>query len=502
VGDGSHKDTAAIQKTVDSANAAGGGTVYFPPGKYLSGTILLKNSVTLHIDRGAVLLGSTDGADFPPLECSFRSYTDRYVHQALIYGEGLHDVGIEGRGTIDGQGEAFEGLPYRERPYVIRLVSCRNVSVETITLRNSPMWMQHYLDCDNVSARGIQVYNHCNANNDMIDIDCCRDVRISDCVSDTDDDGLTLKSTADRPCENVVVTNCILASHCNAVKMGTESNGGFKNIAIANCAIRQSVDDTPKAGRREGIAAIALEIVDGGTLDQVTISNIAITGVSVPLFVRLGNRARPFKEDMPKPGVGALRNVILSNIVATGAGPTGCSISGLPGHPVDNITLSDISISFSGGGTQEDAKRVAPELPEKYPEGTMFGTLPSYGLFCRHVKGLTLRNVQFRKESDDLRPALMCDDVTGLDIDGFDAWASPSAISFSADIRLREVQQAMVRGCIARCSNEPFLCVDDGCKNISAIGNDFSQTLIPFIFTRRELRSELFADANRPPKNR
>jgi len=147
---------------------------------------------------------------------------------------------------------------------------------------------------------------------------------------------------------------------------------------------------------------------------------------------------------------------------------------------------------------QEDAKRVAPELPEKYPEGTMFGTLPSYGLFCRHAKGLTLRNVQFRKESDDLRPALMCEDVTGLDIDGFDAPASPSVISV---IQLREVQQAMVRGCVAHSSNGPFLCIDDGCKNISAIGNDFSQASKPFVFTRRELRSELFADANRPHKN-
>ena len=338
LGDGKNKDTAAIQKAIDAANNASGGT----------GTIYLKSRVTLHIDFGATLLGSTDGDDYPANPCGFRSYTDQYVRQALLWGENLHDVAIIGRGTIDGQGAAFKDLPWLKRPYAIRLITCRNVLVEGLTLRNSAMWMQHYLACDFVTIRGINVYNHCNGNNDMIDIDCCRDVIVSDCFGDTDDDALTLKSTADRPCENIAITNCILSSHCNAIKMGTESNGGFKNIAITNCVIRPSNVREAYAGTPNGLAGIALEIVDGGVLDGVTISNLSIDGTTAPIFVRLGNRARPFKKNMPKPAMGALRNVVISNIVATGASKTGCSITGLPGHPVRNVTLSNIKLSSAG----------------------------------------------------------------------------------------------------------------------------------------------------------
>ncbi|MBX7259955.1 MAG: glycoside hydrolase family 28 protein [Candidatus Hydrogenedentes bacterium] len=469
VGDGIHMDTAAIQKAVDAAE--NGGVVEFPAGTYLSGTILLKSGVTLHLDFGATLLGSTDLADFPVLDCPYRSYTDKYTQRALLWGYGLHDIVLTGHGTISGQGATFEGKPYLERPFIIRFVQCSNVRVEDLSLRDAPMWMQHYLACDGVYVRGIQVWNHCNKNNDMIDIDGCRDVRISDCISDTDDDGLTLKSTSDRACENVVIANCILASHCNALKMGTESNGGFKNIAISNCAIRQSADDQPIAGRREGISGISLEIVDGGTLDQVVVSNVTIDGVLVPLFLRLGDRARPFKPDMPKPGVGRFRNVVLSNIVAKGASKLGCSITGLPEHPIENVTLDNIRIEYAGGGTLEDAGRAVDELPDKYPEAFMFGTLPAYGFYCRHVDGLTLRNAGVSVASEDRRPALVCDDVTRLHIEQFDgtcAESSPGLMQF------RNVRHALVTGCSPSQHVPVLLNAQSACSSISLIGNDLS----------------------------
>ncbi|MCK5853416.1 hypothetical protein KAH27_10350, partial [bacterium] len=219
VGSGKILDTHAIQAAIDECSKNGGGTVFFPAGTYLSGTIYMRDHVQLNLGTGAVLLGSVDVDDFPLNKCNSPSYSDKYVGRALIWGEGLKDIAITGNGTIDGQGAAFrDNLPdesewkklvtfyddttryqpiarYINRPYIIRLISCRDVLVEEITLLNSPMWMQQYLDCDFVTVQNITVYNHGSYNNDMIDIDCCRNVIISNCYGDSDDDGLTLKST-------------------------------------------------------------------------------------------------------------------------------------------------------------------------------------------------------------------------------------------------------------------------------------------------------------------
>ena len=340
--------TTAIQKAVDRCAADGGGTVYFPPGTWLSGTIELKSHVTLRLEAGAVLKGSPKGDDYPEALPKIRSYTDNYVRQALLRGEDLDDVTITGRGTIDGNGDRFFWKDYKGRPYLIRLVGCRDVLVENVRLQNSAMWMQHYLACDRVRIRGLTVFNHVAYNNDGLDIDGCRDVTISDCVIDSDDDALCLKSTLDRACENVVITNCVLRSHCNALKCGTESNGGFKNITVTNCTIESPKHTKNIDGEQRGQAGIVLLIVDGGTLERVTISNITIDGVHVPIFLRLGDRARPFVEGGPKPPPGMLRNVILSNITATNAGAIGCSIMGLPGHRVEDVLLSNIKLDVRG----------------------------------------------------------------------------------------------------------------------------------------------------------
>ncbi len=518
VGDGKTEDTDALQRAIDTAHDTGGGTVVLPPGTYLTGTLFMKSRVTLHLAREAVLLGSADVEDYPINRCAFPSVTDRYCARALIWGEGLEDIGIVGQGTIDGQGGQFRDnrlseqerdklldhwedagryrplTGYINRPYIIRLVSCRNILIEGITLRDSPMWMQHYLDCDSVTVRGISVYNHVGRNNDMIDIDCCRNVVITDCFADTDDDALTLKSTAGRPTENVTVSNCLLSSHCNAIKAGTESNGGFKNITITNCVIRPSADSEKIAGRNEGLAGIALEIVDGGTLDGVTISNIAMVGETTPIFLRLGNRARPIKPSAPKPSVGTFRNVILSNIVATGAGAVGCSIAGLPDHPIENVTLSNIRISFVGGGTKEHAQAAVPENPTKYPECTMFGTLPAYGFYCRHVAGLTLRSVDLRFAKPDHRPALVCDDVRDLAVDAFSAQTSAEA---SAQIVLDNTRDALIRGCCPPPTAAVFLRLQDRSDRITVVANDLSRTETPFAFGKATPRSALHATANR-----
>jgi hypothetical protein len=414
VPDGKTVCTSAIQKAIDRCSESGGGRVNLPPGVWLSGTLFLKNNVTLYLEAGSTLLGSADGKDYPETNVKIRSYTDTYVGQSLITGEDVQNVSIRGRGTIDGQGAKFRFRDngYRRRPYTIRMVGCRDVLVEDVHLRNSAMWMQHYLACDRVRIRGVQVHSQVNGNNDGLDIDGCHDFVVSDCIIDSDDDAIVLKGTSPRSNENVTITNCVLSSLCNALKMGTESTGGCKNLTITNCAIHK-----PRRSER-GIAGIALEIVDGGTLDRVTISNITIDGYLSPIFLRLGNRARPYTDGVRKPPVGTLRNVILSNIVATDSSRIGCPISGIPGHRIENVTLSNIRCEFEGGVTAEKIRRKVVEREDVYPECAMFGTLPAYGLYCRHVKGLRLLNVQFAPVKPDARPAMVFDDVEDVLVDG------------------------------------------------------------------------------------
>lgn len=410
VNDGKTLNTVAIQKAIDSCASKGGGTVYFPAGKYISGTIFLKSNITLNLASGAILEGSNNINDYPVTISQIRSYTDNYTNKSLIYGEGLEYIGITGQGIIDGNGEQFQvsdtqvkislSDSYKARPYIIRMINCKNVIIKKVTLKNSPMWVQHYLSCRNILIDGITVTSRVNHNNDGIDIDACDNVRISNCDITSGDDAIVIKSTLDEPCKNITVTNCILSSDCNAFKLGTESNGDFQNINLSNCVIF----DTRLAG-------IALEMVDGGSLNNVSVSGVNMDNVGCAVFIRLGNRARPFKANMEKPGMGSLFNVMLSNIQGRNIGKTGCSVTGLPSNPARNITLNNIRLTFKGGGSKDLITRQIEEFPEKYPEFGMFGTLPSYGFFCRHVEGLTMENIELSCESPDFRPALYLNDV-------------------------------------------------------------------------------------------
>ncbi len=457
--DGQTLGTQAIQAAIDKCATAGGGTVYLPPGRFLSGTIYMKTGVTLHLDSGCTLLGSTNLKDFPPTVPAFRSYTDNYTDKSLIYGEKLERIAITGRGVLDSQGAAFKG-PYKVRPYMIRFIECRDVVVEGVTIKNSPMWVQHYLACDDVRISGITVKSHVNANNDGIDIDSCRRVTIAGCNVDSGDDAIVLKSCSARPCQDVVVSGCVLRSTCNALKMGTESNGGFQNIVLTGCAIY----DTRLAG-------VALEIVDGGVMDRIVVSDLTMTGVGAPLFLRLGNRARPFKESMDTPGLGSMRNITISNVEATGANPTGCAIVGLPEARIENLTLSNIRLSFAGGGTAEQASRMIPEEAQKYPEYAMFGRLPAYGLCCRHVDGLTLANIQLQLVGTDKRHAVVFEDVKNATLDRLDAaWSSGTA----APVRLTDVQDVWVRGYGPAPATDVFLKVQGArTEGVTLTGNDF-----------------------------
>ncbi len=470
--DGKSLSTRAIQSAIDDCAQKGGGVVEFPAGRFVSGTFYMKSFVTLHLASGAILAGSKNLDDYPVTISKIRSYTDNYTCRSLIYGENTEHTGITGDGVIDGNGGSFQVSgervrkdlfeSYKARPYLIRFINCRNIRIQDITLKDSPMWVQHYLVCSNLVISGITVKSKVNSNNDGIDIDACNDVRISDCSISSGDDAIVLKSTCDRICRNVTVTNCVLNSDCNAFKLGTESNGGFQNICFSNSVIHHT-----------RLAGIALETVDGGITENVTVSGINMDSVECAIFVRLGNRARPYRENMAKPPMGKLSNIMISGIQATNVGNTGCSITGLPSFPVERISLRDIRLQFRGGGTGDLVNRPVEELPEKYPEYNMFGKLPAYGFFCRHVTQIEMDNVSFSCKTPEYRPALFLSDLTDSRISDLDAWVEDKTESVTI---IDSSTRIVFRDCTASVKPVTFAQIRNGCRKIGFVNMNLFRT--------------------------
>ncbi len=429
--DGKTINTEILQKAINSCFENGGGTVILPAGKYLTGSIFLKSGVCLKLEKGSVLLGSTNINDYKEVKPEYVALRTGSVTRQLIFAENQDNISIVGEGTINGQGAVFERDIIDPRPYVILFISCKNVKIEDISMINSAFWMQHYLACDNLQIKGIRVYNHCNYNNDGIDINGCHDVVVSDCIIDSDDDGICLKSTSPRSCKNVVINNCVIHSHCNALKMGTESTGGFQNITIGNCTVSPCEKSDCYYGTPLGRSAISLEMVDGGILENVSINNISISEITCPIFIRLGNRGRKYTPTAVQPPVGILKHVSISNVIAVSSKPTTSSITGIPGYYVENITLDNIQIINRSKGTHEDSERKVPEKITGYPTPGMHGeVLPASAFYVRHARNVRFTNIQLFVENDNIRPAFVLDDVVNISI------INPFVYSKNAEIEI------------------------------------------------------------------
>lgn len=462
--DGATVDTKAIQAAVDAAASAGGGRVCLSGGVFVSGTIVLKSNVQLEVAAGATLLGSRNIEDYPSITPEiFYLYRPRFT-KSLVYAERVENISLCGRGVIDGQGQHY---PYTKgtegdglRPYLIRFAECRNVSVRDLTLRDSARWLSHYLACENVTIDGVTINSRIRENRDGIDIDSCNRVRIANCDIFSGDDAIVLKATALQPCRHVTVTNCTLSSLASALKLGTESNGGFEDIDFTNCSIYDTGGD-----------GIAVEMVDGGVCRRVNVSNITMNNVHVPICVRLGNRARPMPDQDP-PGMGQMHDVTITNVQAGGAGDLGCSITGIPGHRVQNVTLQNIRIRFAGGGTAADASREIPEREAGYPSGKMFGKLSAYGFYCRHASNVRLQNVDVSYEQDDARPAFVLDDVQDARLVDCRAQAGPETPCL---VWLKNVDRASVTGWCPPPECQVFIRAEGpDTRRIALFGNDLS----------------------------
>lgn len=412
--------TSAMQQAIDDCNRDGGGRVVIPTGNYKIGTIIIKSNVHLHFEHGATLYGSTRLEDYLPMKSDYVSLRTQTSTVQLIYADKVSNVVIDGYGTIDGRGRTFKKLSWNDegitRPHLLRFIQSQDITIKDITLKNSGCWMQHYLACDRLTIDGIKVFNRNNYNNDALDLDGCHEVTVSRMTADSDDDGITLKSTSPRLCENISISNCIVSSHCNAVKLGTETNGGFRNINISNIVIKPSYDQKEKFfGQWIGSSAISLEIVDGGIMENVNINNINVEGTEAPIFIRLGNRARgymmggkDFDSLIPIDHIGKINGIHLNNIQIRNAGAMGCSITGLPNHPVENVWLSNISIHHKGGVTASDMPKIEESIKDEkekdYPESTMWGCLPAKGFFVRHARNIHFNDITIQTENADVRP--------------------------------------------------------------------------------------------------
>jgi polygalacturonase len=447
-GDGKTLDTDPVNSAIEAAAKAGGGTIYFPAGTYACHSIRLKSHISLYLSQGAVILGAPygeggTGYDEPePNEWGdilrYQDFGHSHWHNSLIWGEDLEDISISGPGTIYGKGLNRETpRRVREGNKAIALKLCRNVMLKDFTILLGGHFGMLLTGVDNLTINNIKV----DTNRDGIDIDCCRNVRVSDCtVNSPWDDGICLKSSFAlgyaRATENVTITNCQVSGFdrgtllngtylrneakmvpdrqgpTGRIKFGTEGNGGFKGITISNCIF-------------QFCRGLALETVDGGALEDVTISNITMRDIgNSPIFLRLGARMRG-PQGVP---VGHLRRILISNINVYNADSHFSSmIVGIPGHPIEDVKLNNIRIHYR----QIDSplvkiQQAVPEHIKDYPEPERFGVMPAYGFFIRHAQYIELNNVEVSYLGSETRPAVILEDVKAVTFLNFKAQTAAS----------------------------------------------------------------------------
>jgi polygalacturonase len=475
IGDGKTVDSPAINKAIEAAAAAGGGTVLFPAGTWLSFSIRLKSHVNLHLSQGAIILaadsplpgattgyngGTYDAAEPNTAWDAYQDYGHNHWHNSLLWGEDIHDLSITGPGLIYGKGLSFGGtraargnypLFKAEQPGVgnkaIALKNCRNVIFRDFSILKGGHFGFLLTGVDNLTIDNITI----DTDRDGIDIDCCKNVRVSNCIVNSPwDDGICPKSSYAlgyaRATENMTITNCYVSGYYELgtlydgtfkkfapdvrvprngrIKCGTESNGGFKNITISNCVF-------------EGCMGLALESEDGALCEDIAISNISMRDVvNAPLFFRLGSRLRGPRESTK---VGTLQRIVVDNLVSYNTGAHISSIlSGIPGNAIQDIKLSNIYIQHLGGASAEMAKIALPEDAEKYPDPHMFGTdTPSQGFYLRHINRLEMSHVEVQPAQPDQRPTFYLQDVNRADFIAVTAPTTPAAFQLNKVTDLR-----------------------------------------------------------------
>ncbi|MGO4380295.1 glycoside hydrolase family 28 protein [Pseudoduganella sp. RAF53_2] len=407
--------TTSIQRAIEACATAGGGTVRLAKGDYVSGTLVLRSGVMLEVAEGARLLASTDLHDFPEHVAKRPTVMDSNMgmNQSLIFAEGCERIGICGKGMIDGRGTK-DNFPGEEtagstpgRPFLIRVIDCRQVVVRGIHLKDSPCWMQNYLNCEDLIVDGIRVDNQANHNNDGLDIDSCRRVIVRNSFINAEDDAMCFKGAGQRLAEDILVENCEFYSTCNALKFGTDSQGDFRNVLVRNVTVGGPSDAMRAMNRRKADGGISWEIVDGGTLERVLVHDAHIVRAESPLFLRLGDRGR-VRPEQQRPGPGVLRYIVYDRITGDNNGMRGSFFSGIPERAIEHVLLRDVSLGMAAANAPAVDQAAVPEAHAEYPDPHMFSkVMPAYGLWARHIRQLRLQRVRFSVSGADARPEVL-----------------------------------------------------------------------------------------------
>lgn len=442
VGDARTLNTQSIQTAIDHVAASGGGTVVVPKGNFVTGSIFLKDNIELKLEKGAVLLGSTDfnhykqGSHWYALILSLDAKNVRITGEGEINGQALDLVddvmGKLTRGEIDASNYNRNRPDEDVRPQLIEFTNVSNVTIQDITLRDAAGWTQTYINCDVLSLKRVKVRCTKYWNNDGLDLVDCTNVVVEDCDIISEDDGICLKShDSSRVCRNIEIKNCKVSSGSSAFKLGTASRGGFENIKVDGLYIY----DTYRS-------SIALMVVDGGYMKDVAISNVTVKNSSGSFFMDIGHRNQ-------KADIGTIENIRLSNIDMevnldgknsnhhrpnfhfpprgerpAPHNPYPSTISGLPNHPIKNVSFKNITMKYFGGGKKKiahiptDSLFLVPYNEKKYPEFHMFGELPASAFFVRNVEGIQFENVNISYLEPDYRTPFVFSQVNGLKIDG------------------------------------------------------------------------------------
>ena len=434
---GQSLSTQALQSALDAAGRQPGSEVLVPAGRFVTGTFYLRSHVTLRLEKGAVLLGSTDldhydlGNDL----CRYDDETNKDL--CLIYGEDLVNVSIVGEGMIDGQGtlDHFPNLQdhvpekgvktkkshkgyFPDRPMGLRMKNCRNILLAGITIKDIPDWCCHFIHCDHLVVEGVTIDARTNFNTDGIDLDGCQNVVVRQSRFNCGDDVIAMQTSTDRPCRNILVTDCEISSDWAALRCGPLSVGNFENITMRDCLVH----DTYGGG-------VKLSVNEGGEVRNLTVENVRMERVVYPVLMVMGDwhvsRVLPRGQHR---GGGAIRNVVIRNVTGSvtadipdtrkGPGIPECErksaivMAGMSAFPIDDVVLDKVSFTFPGGGTADDAARVPPAFgPGDVSLEQALGTVPAYALYARHVRNLTLNQVEYRLAAPDARPATVMDDV-------------------------------------------------------------------------------------------
>jgi polygalacturonase len=409
--------TRAIQAAIDSLAREGGGTVVLAHGDYVSGTLDLRSHIRLKVDTGARLLASLDLKDYPARTATRPTVMDSNmgVNQSLIFAQACTNIAVCGAGMIDGRGSKanFPGLETigatPGRPFLIRVIDCRQVHIEGVFLKDSPCWMQNYLNCDDLLIENIRVENQSNFNNDGCDIDGCRRVIVRNCRINSEDDGLCFKGAAERSTQDVLIENCRIYSTTNPVKLGTDSQSAFRNVLLQNLQLGGPSADMPAINRRRAESGISWEIVDGGVAENIYARDIRIDRADSPLFLRLGDRGR-VRPGEARPGPGVLRRVVYDAISGEDNGARGSYFMGLPDKHITDVALRDVSLEVGASAKSIAVENTIGEMRDTYPDAHMIAdVVPAYGLWARHVDGLTLAGVHFAAHGPESRPMILTD---------------------------------------------------------------------------------------------